>query len=242
MVEYETEAPGRPLGPGPSTLKGPPFSFPFGPTSVDVPLVTRDVMLAGYSIRESTGLAGAVVELYDGGNASGTLLASITLNASSSPLAGKTPASSTLSGGNAQQAPSIGGVAGTTAVVKQALILGLGATAATEVQATLAGVLGGTITLPVAVPAGATVPITPVQALFGDEGLPASGAGQAITLTLPAFGAGNTFEQASVIGYIQAVAGNAQTQWFGDPGLWVRSGLFLHLVAGSVKGTIWIAS
>ena len=98
-------------------------------------------------------------------------------------------------------APAIGGAAGTTVWVTGIQITGLGATSGSTIIATLTGVLGGTISIPVVVPTGATVALTPVTLSF-PGGLQASAAATAITLNVPSFGAGNTNAQASLEGFI----------------------------------------
>lgn len=236
VTEPLVEAPGARS----SGLAGRVLPIPFGPISADQEILSVSSALMGWSIRESTGLAGAIVELYSGGSASGELLATIVLTAGQDPTASQTPAGQNSGGANAILTATITPGGGITAFVTTLRILGLGATAATEVQATLAGVLGGTITYPVSVPLGVTVPITPVTDSFGTRGIAGSAAGQAITLTLPAFGAGNTFALASITGYTQLAAGSGNTQGTPGDGLEARAGVFLHVVAGSVKGTIWV--
>ncbi len=229
-------------GRGPSDLAGKVIAVPVPATSAGVPIIGRDVFLMGWSFRESTGVGGVIAELYDGSSSSGVLLACIDLNNGQDPGAAQTPAAQSNSGGNAQQVASISPPAGQLAFLTGIQIYGLGATAALEVTATLTGLLGGNMSFPVQVPAGATVPITPVTQVFGGAGLQGSVAGQAIVLTVPAFGAGNTFEQASLQGYFRQPAGLSGTEWFGDDGIYVRSGLFLNPVAGSLKGAVYIRS
>lgn len=75
--------------------------------------------------------------------------------------------------------------------LKGIVIDGLGATAASVIEATVTGLVGGTMRLKVAVPAGATTAIARVAELFGD-GIPASGDDVDIVVSVPSFGAGNT--------------------------------------------------
>ncbi len=79
-------------------------------------------------------------------------------------------------------------------------ITGAGATAASVVVATLAGILGGTQSYIVTVPAGATVGINPLVVEFSKP-LPASAVNTAIVLTLPSLGAGNTNAAVCLHGY-----------------------------------------
>ena len=109
----------------------------------------------------------------------------------------------TSTGAAAQQNANLGGVTGLTPVVTKVMILGLGATSATTVNATLTGTISpSTINIPVTVPAGVTTAITPVVIDFG-TGIPCSAVGGTITLTVPSFGSGNTQEEAIIIGYFQ---------------------------------------
>lgn len=238
--DIDTIPPGLSPGGGPDSMRGWVIPVPLGTVSVDTLVISRDCWLMGWSLRESTGAAGAIVELLSGSSSNGELVAEIGLGAGFDPVASQTPAAQSSSGGNAAQVASIGGVAGTTAFVQTMRITGEGATAGSTVVATLTGVLGGTISYPVTVPAGATVVITPVFDSFGTRGLQASATGQAIALNLPAFGAGNTLEEASITGYVGTAAGNSSTQAFGDLAPYCRGGVFLHVVAGSVRGAIYV--
>ena len=239
---YDIEEPAPIPGAGPTSRLGPAISVPFGLTSADIALLGGDAILCGWSIEPTAGSTGALAELYDGSSIGGVLLGAINLQGGADITASQTPQASTASGANAAQAATITPAAGITAFITSLRITGMGATAAGQVTATLTGVLGGTISYPITVPAGATVPITPVTDSFGTRGLAGSAAAQAITLNLPAFGAGNTLEVAEITGYFQQSVGFVDRQWFGLSGIYCRTGLFLHLISGSVKGTIYIRS
>jgi hypothetical protein len=241
MIDLDTVT--RDFGPGggPGDMRGWTVPVPIATTAGDVPVMTTSCWLLGWSLREATGLGGAVVELLGGSGASGELLAAIALTAGFDPAASQTPASATATGAASAIAPSIGGGAGTTVFIESFRIEGLGATAASVIAATLTGVQGGTITYEVNIPAGATVAIAPVTDSWPGRGLPASGAGVAITLNVPSFGAGNTFSEAEVQGYVQTAAGVSDTQWFGGNPPYCRSGVVLHPVSGSVRGVVWVA-
>jgi hypothetical protein len=101
---------------------------------------------------------------------------------------------------NGSAAASIAAAAGYRGYITGFDITGAGATAAANVVATLTGLLGGTRSYVVSAPAGATAPITPLAVRF-DEPLPASGLATAITVTLPALGAGNTHACVNVHGF-----------------------------------------
>lgn len=220
-------------------LAGVILPAPFGPTATSQLLVGPACTLCGWSIRESTGLAGAIVELISGSTAGGELLGTIALTAGFDPTASQTPAASAQNAANAALAVSIVAGAGLFAFVTSLRVTGEGATAATTVIATLTGGQGGTISYPIAVPAAVAGPITPVTDSFGTRGLQSAAMGGTITLNVPAFGAGNTLAQAQITGYVQATAGSERTVGPDDVGIQARNGIFLSVLQGSVKGTVW---
>ena len=78
----------------------------------------------------------------------------------------------------------------------------LGATGATSVTLTIAGLLGGNRTYTVIVPAGATLPVNPFPLIEKfDPPLAASAPNTAITVTLPALGAGALVAQVNAEGF-----------------------------------------
>lgn len=227
-------------GGGPSDRMGLVIPVHLGTVAADGVVLGGDCILMGWSVREPTGLGGATAELFSGGSTGGELLGIMDLNLAFDPSASQTPADAQASGAAAALAPSIGGAAGTTVFIQSLRITGLGATAGSEVTATLTGVLGGTINYPISVPAGVATPIAPVLDSWPGRGLEASGVAQAITLNVPSFGAGNTLAEAAIQGYVQTAAGVSDTRWFGPQGIYARGGIFLHLVSGTVRGTLWI--
>lgn len=115
--------------------------------------------------------------------------------------AGATSLSS--SSGNVAAAAAVGtlaGAAGQTTYMSGFIISGAGATAASVVTATVTGLAGGTMSITVPVPAGATLGITPIFVEFNPS-LPASAANTSLVLTLPSLGAGNTNASVSIWGY-----------------------------------------
>lgn len=107
------------------------------------------------------------------------------------------------SSGNVANAAAVAAMAATPSVTNYAsgfTITAAGATAASVVVATLAGVLGGTLSYVFAAPAGATVLATPLHVRFGSP-VPASAVNTALTLTLPALGVGNTNAAVSLHGF-----------------------------------------
>lgn len=101
---------------------------------------------------------------------------------------------------NASAVATLAAAAGKTTYLTSYTITGGGATAASIVNATIANVVGGTMTLNVIVPAGATLGITPLIVVFL-EPVPATAVNTAIVLTLPALGAGNTNAAVTATGF-----------------------------------------
>lgn len=101
---------------------------------------------------------------------------------------------------NAAAVATLAAAASKTTYITSLIITGAGATAGSVVLATLAGVIGGTMTFVVAVPAGAAAGLTPLVIQF-PKPIPASAVNTAITLTLPALGAGNTNAAVVAVGY-----------------------------------------
>lgn len=104
------------------------------------------------------------------------------------------------SGAAAAITATLAAAAGRRAFITGFVVDGLGATGAAVVDVTVTGVLGGTITRKVNVPAGATVTITPLVVEF-NRPLPASADNTAIVVNVPSFGAGNTQALVSARGF-----------------------------------------
>lgn len=102
---------------------------------------------------------------------------------------------------NASAAASISAVAAKTNYVTGFTITASGATAASVQTATLAGLVGGvTLSYTFVFPAGATTVATPLIVTFPTP-IPANAANTAITVTLPAGGAGNTNAAVTIHGF-----------------------------------------
>lgn len=109
------------------------------------------------------------------------------------------------SSGNVVAAAAVATLAaevGKTTYVSGFILTAAGATAALVVNATIAGVLGGTMTFSFAFPAGVTLQATPLAVTFPYP-IPASAVNTAIVVTLPSGGAGNTNAAAVAIGFRQ---------------------------------------
>jgi hypothetical protein len=120
-------------------------------------------------------------------------------------LAGYPAGATPLSAGTANLAAAAGtatltAAAGAPTYITGFEITGAGATAASVVQVTVTGLLGGTCTYIVAVPAGAAVGVTPLLVNF-IRPVPASAVNTTIVVNIPSFGAGNTNATASVHGF-----------------------------------------
>lgn len=109
----------------------------------------------------------------------------------------------TASSGNVANASAAATITATASVLGYCsgfTITGGGATAGVLVNATLAGLLGGTMTFTFGAPTGATVAGTPIIVNF-DPPIPASAVNTAIVVTLPALGAGNTHASVTIEGF-----------------------------------------
>jgi hypothetical protein len=105
---------------------------------------------------------------------------------------GATPV--TASSGNQAAAAStvtLPGVAAKTTYITGFTVTGAGATAASIIGVTLVGLISGTATFDLVIPAGATTSITPLSVQFSAP-VPASTTNTAIVVTVPSFGTGNT--------------------------------------------------
>lgn len=129
---------------------------------------------------------------------------SVTLTNAPVALAPQNSTPVAASSGNVANAAAVAtmpAVAGKTNYVTGIEITGGGATAASLSVATLAGLSGGTLSYVVAAVIGATLGNLPICIEF-DPPLPANDANTAVTLTVPALGAGNTNSVANIHGYV----------------------------------------
>lgn len=102
---------------------------------------------------------------------------------------------------NASAVATLTSSATKTAHINSFQCTGAGATGASVVLVTVAGVITGTMTYVVAVPAGVTLPLTPLIVSFGGP-VPASAVNTNIVVTMPALGAGNTNAACTAQGYL----------------------------------------
>lgn len=95
---------------------------------------------------------------------------------------------------------TVAGVAGKTSWITGFQVTGAGSTAGGVISITVTGILGGNWQFKLAIPAGVTLGVTPLQVAFPIP-YPASAQNQAITVNVPSFGAGNTDAAVSVQGF-----------------------------------------
>lgn len=111
-----------------------------------------------------------------------------------------TPVGASATGAAAAIAATLPGVAGKTTHITGFEVTGAGATAASVITVTVTGLLGGTQSFKLAIPAGVTVGVTPLVVPLG-RGFPASGPNTAIAVNVPSFGVGNTDAAVAAQGY-----------------------------------------
>ncbi len=109
----------------------------------------------------------------------------------------------TSSSGNVADASAVATLAaasGKTTWITGFVVTAAGATAASVVEVTVAGVLGGTMTFVFVAPAGVDVSAVPLAVSFPSP-VPASATNTAIVVTVPALGSGNTNAAVVATGY-----------------------------------------
>lgn len=102
---------------------------------------------------------------------------------------------------NAAATATLAAVAAKTNYLSGFIVTGAGATAASVVALTITGLLGGTRTQNIVVPAGVTTSIIPLTPSFVPP-LPASAVNTAIVVSAAAFGAGNTNAAVMAYGFV----------------------------------------
>lgn len=122
------------------------------------------------------------------------------LDVRESPALPETEDAQASTGAAAAITATLAAVAGKRTFIAGFTVDGLGATAASVIEVTVTGVLGGTLRRKLSVPAGVGVAIAPVVVEF-ERPIPASADNTAIVVNVPSFGAGNTSSVASVHGF-----------------------------------------
>lgn len=118
------------------------------------------------------------------------------------PLVGTQISASSGNVANANAVATLPAVANKTNYLSGVSLTGAGATAAGVVEATIDGLVGGTMTFTMAVPAGVTAGLPALNLSFNPP-LPAAAPNTAIVVTLPALGAGNTNAAAVAWGNVE---------------------------------------
>lgn len=91
-------------------------------------------------------------------------------------------------------------------------VTGTGATAGSVIIVTVTGILGGTKSYALAIPAGVGNSITPLIVEFSRP-IPASGLNQPIAVNVPSFGAGNTNAAVTAHGFQVGIAGGRSVEY-----------------------------
>lgn len=112
-----------------------------------------------------------------------------------------TPVAASATVANAVNAVSLPAVAGKTNYLTGFEVTGAGATAASVIDVTVTGVGGVTLHYALAIIAGAALGVAALIVEFPVP-LQAAAANSAITVSVPAFGAGNTAAAAAIHGYV----------------------------------------
>jgi hypothetical protein len=234
------------LGLAASLMDRPTIILPIAATAASRLLVGGPVILAGLQMREAasanTGIASATDTDVD--NSSGNVA-------------------------NAAAVATLPGVAGQTTFITGFEVTATGSTAVLIVLVTVAGILGGTKTYEFVFPAGVTTLANPLVVEFSRP-IPASAVNTAITVTLPAGGAGNTNAAATAHGFqrlgsgpgagasaaadllngvdtggelafpVSLGAGGIQQIQMGRDGPFCSRGVFLNVLQGTIKGAVWV--
>lgn len=159
-------------------------------------------MVNNINVLDATGTSKvmAAVDITGAGGA----LSSNVMSHPAPPGAAGTPSTavtnSVSSGGAAAANVTLAAQASKTNYVTGFQVTGGGATAASIITVTLTGLISGTATYFIAVPAGVTLGITPLVVTFPTP-MPASGTNVALVLNVPSFGTGNTASASSIQGF-----------------------------------------
>ena len=114
---------------------------------------------------------------------------------------GVTELGAQAAGAAAALAPTLPAAVGQTTWLSGFSVDGLGATAGSVIAVTVTGLLGGTRTYEVTIPAGALLALAPRLQIEFTRPLPASAPNTAIVLNVPSFGVGNTSAVAELHGF-----------------------------------------
>lgn len=111
-----------------------------------------------------------------------------------------TDVANSATGANAIIVATLPAAAGKTTEITGFTVTAAGATVGQAVTVVIGGVVGAPLNYTFVFPAGALLPATPLNVNF-EPSLPASAPNQAITVTVPAGGAGNTSASVTATGF-----------------------------------------
>ena len=240
MAEIETFAGDEIPGAGPASWRGKVIPVPFGPITAGVKVFSRACDLMGWSVRETTGVSAALLDIFDGSDGNGTFVGCAELaqgvNAAEAGLAPNTAEGTAL-------APGANGVVANTGQVGTGnpwpvglyqlsgeVAYGAAAGAANDFKLVEAGIATITVLECPPVANGAPTPFNITWLKTGSSVFQV----QAI-----AGAAGNYIATLTVTPLLSG-AGSGVSQWLGDAGVRCSSGVFLNPVAGSIRGSIWV--
>lgn len=224
----------------------PTISIPIKAESASRVLQSGSCIFMGYSIRNVPGAVIINVEFLDGLDATGEAVAEVVVPSTLNTFVfTDTDIDASSAVAAAANNVTLAGVAGQTTFITGFEITGDGATAGSIITITITGVLGGTKTYFLTIPAGVTTAITPLIVEFARP-IPASAVNTAIVVNVPSFGAGNTNAAVTAHGFQRAttVVGQAnqgsQTTSLGGQPVFCRRGLFMNVIAAPVTGAVWV--
>jgi hypothetical protein len=225
----------------------PTITIPISATAADGSLVTRPCILVGWSLRDSTTFSGWGVEFLDGPADNGQIVGEA--NAPPQQVSAGVNNDVDVDASSAAAAAAnnviLPAAVGATTFITGFEITGTGATGTSTVTITVTGILGGTKTYFMVIPAGAALADTSLIIEYARP-IPASALNTAITVNVPSFGAGNLNAAVTAHGFQRTVTGsanvgnNSTTSGPSANPVLCRSGLFLEVLAGTVAGCVWV--
>ncbi len=220
----------------------PTVALPASVLAASARLTTRPGIVTGWHLRDASGSAGGETALVDVDNSAVGVAAAIVA--------------------------TLPAAAGKTTYLTGFEVTGWGATAPSTIAVTVTGVLGGTKTYALAIPAGTQQSIVPLEIEFSRP-LPASAPNTAIAVNVPTFGAGNLGSAVTAHGYQGGPPGSSLAAFIADlfdggdatgqaigsisinpdgadvcdigsDGPYFRNGLFINVLQGAAQGAIWV--
>jgi hypothetical protein len=148
-----------------------------------------------------TGAVRRFVDMADGTYAERVVAAAAAVTAGAAGLpAGATPLHASASGAAASVPATLAAAAAKTTYITKLVVSGGGATAAQITGVSVTGLVGGSATFVLGVPAGVNAAVTPLVLDFNPP-VPASAVNTAIVVTANSFGAGNLNSNVEAFGF-----------------------------------------